>query len=138
MTLAQELKTLALTKLEELKKEEPQPLNQEALDFILETCQQAAEAGFFSQEFFIDRFYEKHFSLEKQTRFYQGEEVLALLEDPKHGFTLDVDYTGEGISVKVQWGDYKNDWINPITVEVPPPDEYLSFIKKQLRYPQYQ
>lgn len=138
MTLAEQLKALVTVQaseveVDEVEVDEPKPLNQEALEFILNKCKEAAEAGYPSQKFFVDGIYEEYSSLEKESKFYECNKVLDLLEDPKLGFTLELDDAGDGYFVEVQWGDFQQSWKKPIYVEVEPPEEYLPFIKELLR-----
>ena len=110
--------------------EAPRPLNEEALQVILQYARDKASQGFGGVIFLLDGIFEQYTTLEHPTRYYVESVVLNMLKDPKLGFNIEEEDTGDGTMVRLQWSDSHPEFSYGYfkTIEVTPPDEYMPYL----------
>ena len=110
--------------------EAPSPLNQEALEVILQYARDKAQQGFGTVMFFLDGFFEQYSNLEHPTQYYVESVVLEMLRNPKLGFEVEEEDTGDGTLVKLRWSDNHPEFTygHVKTIEVTPPEEYMPYL----------
>ena len=133
-TLAEELRSmLPQTQVESTSvapDEAPRPLNEEALQVILQYARDKASQGFGGIVFFLDGIFEQYTTVEKPTRYYVESVVLDMLKEPELGFQVEEEDTGDGTIVKLQWSDNHPEFSYSYlkTIEVTPPEEYMPYL----------
>jgi hypothetical protein len=132
-TLADELRSMlpVVQSSSSNTEEVPSPLNQEALQVILDYTKEKAQQGFGGVMFFLDGIYEQYFTLESTSRYYLESFVLDKLRAPELGFEIEMEDAGDGTFVKLWWSQEHPFFTTSKmkVIEVTPSDEIMPYLK---------